>query len=243
MPDQNVKTESDKVQRVVKMITDLRSLPGSESYYIFSPYFKPISLNMPTTFGVLANFPSWEVFSEEKIKGLKDLTNEYSDLLTSYVRIGDSVYKAGVDHEYKTLPSGEGRELIKALVSRAAKVNRFDLSMMDPSWLKKLDSHREAVAAHPHHTMQEAEDDDSYEGEEIDDADQAIQIAMEHLQQNFGEFTHNPEQIVEMKDMLADAEAPYWVQFTPSMDGIQISGRNNIGVALFNNDGELYWEF
>lgn len=165
--------EKEKVKRVVEMITKLRSLGGADSIYIFSPYFKPIDVSMPTTFGILANFPSWDVFSEEKIQGFKAAVNEYSDLLTGYVRIGDSVYKAESAHEYKTLPQREGRELIKALVSRAAKVSRFDLSMMDPSWLHTLDSHRETVASHPEHTMNEAdtelEDSDLEESDGLDD--------------------------------------------------------------------------
>lgn len=238
----NVTTENDKVQRVVKMLTELRGLAGSDSVYVFSKYFKPISISIPTPFGALANFPSWESFSEEKIKGFKAIVNEYPDLLTGYVRIGTGVYQAGEEHDYKTLPNGQARELIKALVSRAVRVGRFDLSMMDPSWLKTIDSHREAVAAHPEHAMKEAEGEEP-EGEEFNDADQAILVAIEHLKQNFGDVEVDPAQIPEMKDMLGDAQLPLWVEFTPNQDGIQITGQNNIGVCLFNNGGKLYWEF
>ncbi len=166
----------------------------------------------------------------------------YSDLLTGYVRIGDGVYKAGAEHDYKTLPRNEGRELIKALVSRAARVGRFDLSMMDPSWLKTIPGHQQAVAAHPEHTMKEA--DETVEAESaITDPKAAIMNAMEMLKEHFGDFTHDPIQIEEMEEMLVDATPPYYVELTPGHDGIQIVGENNIGVGLFNNDGKLYWEF
>lgn len=173
MPDftQGKNIEEEKVRRVVEMIMKLRSLAGSDSIFIFSKYFKPIDISIPTLFGVLANFPSWEVFSEEKIKGFKALVNEYSDLLTGYVRIGTDVYQADQAHEYKIIPTRQGREIIKALVSRAAKVGRFDLSMMDPSWLKTIDSHRQAVAAHPEHTMHESEDDFVEESDGLEDWD------------------------------------------------------------------------
>jgi hypothetical protein len=118
------------------MLSKLRQVGSGEAIYIFSKFYKPINISMPTVFGALANFSSWDVFSEEKIQGFKAIMNEYSDLITGYVRIGDSVYKAEDTHEYKTLPQREGRELIKALVSRAARINKFDLSMMDSSWVE-----------------------------------------------------------------------------------------------------------
>lgn len=236
--------DEDLVKRVVKMTEELRSLGGSDRLYIFSPFFKPIDIQMPTMFGALMNFPSFQEFSEDQVKGFKDIVNSYSDLLTGYVRIGDSVYKAEADHEYKTLPQNKGRELIKALVSRAVKVNRFDLSLLNPGWLKSNEDHS-TVPVDPHHTMQEAtwEAEEEHHGTTSNDPQEAIHMAMEMLKQHFGEYQYQQIQIEEMTEMLEDAVPPYYVELTPSKDGIQVIGENNIGVCLYNNEGELYWEF
>lgn len=239
-----VDIEKETVKTVVEMITKLRTLSGSDSIYIFSPYYKPVDVNMPTMFGVLANFPSWEVFSEEKIKGFKDLVNQYPKLLTGFVRIGDSVYQAQADHEYKTLPRNKGREIIKALVSRAAKVGRFDLSMMDPSWLKHLDSHRETVATHPEHSMNEA--DEAKEGFALDNINSrkvAIDVALDLLKEQFGPFKYTHKQVIDIERELGESVMPLKVELTMHGDGIQIVGQNDIGVGLFNDNGVLFWEF
>ncbi|MCK9531475.1 MAG: hypothetical protein M0R77_13085 [Gammaproteobacteria bacterium] len=236
--------DEDLVKRVVKMIEDLRSLGGSDRLYIFSPYFKPIDISMPTLFGALMNFTNFQDFSEDKVQGFKKIVNDNEDILTGYVRIGNSVYKAEMDHEYKTLPETKGRELIKALVSRAVKVGRFDLSMLNPGWLKNNEAHN-TVEADPHHTMQEA----TWAHDEVpihdvaNEPGEAVQTALKMLTEVFGQCTHNNIQVQEMEEMLEDAVAPYHIELTPSKDGIQIVGQNHVGVMLYNNDGELYWEF
>lgn len=236
--------DEDLVKRVVKMIEDLRSLGGSDRLYIFSPYFKPIDISMPTLFGALMNFTNFQDFSEDKVQGFKKIVNDNEDILTGYVRIGNSVYKAEMDHEYKTLPETKGRELIKALVSRAVKVGRFDLSMLNPGWLKNNETHS-TVEADPHHTMQEATwaSEEGFEGAITSDPYEAVPMAMELLKKHFGDYDYNQMQPDEMVEMLEDAVTPYHIELTPSKDGIQIVGQNNIGVMLYNNDGELYWEF
>lgn len=237
--------DEDLVKRVVKMIEDLRSLGGSDRLYIFSPFFKPVDVDMPTMFGALMNFSSFQDFSEDKVQGFKKIVNDNSDILTGYVRIGPAVYKAEMDHEYKTLPAKKGQELIKALVSRAVKVGRFDLSMLNPGWLKDNEEHK-TVEADPHHTMQEDAlpfDGDADKDLTTDDPNQAIAMGIDALKQVFGPCTYQEIQVQEMVEMLDDAQAPYYIELTPSRDGVQVVGSNNIGVVMYNNDGELYWEF
>lgn len=236
--------DEDLVKRVVKMIEALRSLGGSDRLYIFSPFFKPIDVSMPTVFGALMNFASFQEFSEDKVQGFKSIVNEYDDILTGYVRIGDSVYKAEMDHEYKTLPATRGRELIKALVSRAVKVGRFDLSMMNPGWLKNNEAHN-TVEVDPMHTMKEATWDSNEEPVHnvASTPAEAVQGALAMLSEMFGECSYNEIQIQEMEEMLEDSVAPYHIELTPSKDGVQVVGQDYTGVCLYNNSGELYWEF
>lgn len=245
--------DQELVKRVVAMLTELRGLGGADRVYIFSPFYKPVAIDMSTLFGALINFPDWSDFSHDKVQGFKQICNKYSDILSGYVRIGghrneegkivgDNVYQAREDHEYKLLPETKGRELIKALVSRAMKVGRFDLSMMNPGWLGDEDEHKDVEV--PQHKMKEAEGDEELPVHNVShDPDDAVRTALQMLNSVFGPFEHNDMQVQEMEEMLEDAVAPYHIELTPSKDGIQIAGQNNVGVALYNNDGELYWEF
>lgn len=223
---------SKLIQRTNAMLDELRGLGGSDITYIFSPFFKPVEVPLHTIFGAVINFPSQNVFSQDKVRGFKAVVNKYSDILTGYVRIGDVVHYPDEAHEYKTLPASQGRELMKALASRAVKITKFDLSMLKPEWLgDEIDDQD--------YELKEAEDFEHV----ADDIPGAINMAMNALEQQFGDYNFNELQTQEMAEMLADAGAPYVVELTPSRDGIQIVGQNNIGVMLYNDNGELWWEF
>lgn len=237
--------DEDLVKRVVKMIEDLRSLGGSDRLFIFSPFFKPVDVDLPTMFGAVINFPSAQDFSEGKIQGFKKIVNDNADLLTGYVRIGDQVYKPEEDHEYKVLSPGKGKELMKALVSRAVKVGRFDLSMLNPGWLKNNEGHHQ-VDPNPEHTMQEAVwtfDGDPDKDITANTPSEAISLGLDMLKEMFGPFTYQEIAVQEMEEMLGEAPAPYYIEMTASKDGVQAVSENGTGILMYNNDGELYWEF
>lgn len=223
---------SDLIQRTNSMLTELRALGDSNIIYIFSPFFRPVDIHMDTIFGALVNFASQHEFSQEKFKGFKAICSKYSDLITGYVRVGDEVHRASDQHQYDKLTAKQSSELRKALLSRAVKVNKFDLSMLNPDWLgDEVDT--------DDHELKEAEDFEQV----AEDIPGAINMAMNALEQSFGQFNFNELQTQEMAEMLIDAEAPYVVELTPRKDGIQIVGQNNIGVMLYNDSGELWWEF
>ena len=237
----NKQASSENIQRVVEMIASIRALPDADVIYIFSKYFKPIDIVIPTTFGILANFPSFEVFSQEKIQGFKKLVNEYSDLLTGYIRIGDNVYQASADHEYKIMTNTRSTEIRKALVSRAVRINKFDLSMMSADWLSTNQVEPAKIASDPKVAMKESEViSNIVESDSIDDA---IETGLAMLSDKFGDFDHNQEQIDGIIEALMPCEFPFQISQTPNGDGIQIVGQNNIGVFLHNDQGSLFWEF
>ena len=129
MPDELIK-------RTKSMLGELHGLEGADRTYIFSNFFKKVSVHLPTLFGVVVSYPHGPDFSENKIAGFKAIMNKYSDIATGYVRIGDQVYQPNEQHEYKIFSGRDSREIIKALVGRAVKIGKFDLSMLDPAWLE-----------------------------------------------------------------------------------------------------------
>lgn len=237
--------DQELVKRVVAMMTELRGLGGSDKVFIFSPFFKPINIGMDTLFGSLFNFSSWHDFSEDQVKGYKDIVNKYSDILTGFIRIGDSVYKAEADHEYKTLPATKGRELVKALVSRAVKVGRFDLSMMNPGWLNDEEEHKDVNV--PAHKMAEAEGEDIVDPgveEYSNDPAEAVDKALAMLGSLTDNFAYTQEQKEEMIEMISYAPAPYCIEPLASPEqSVMIVAGDNTGIGLYNDDGNLYWEF
>lgn len=237
--------DDELIKRVVQMIEDLRSLGGSDRLYIFSPFFKPVNIEMPTMFGAVFNFPNFNDFSEDKINGFKAIVNQNSDILSGYVRIGDQVYKPEEAHEYKALSPGKGKELMKALVSRAVKVGRFDLSMLNPGWLKNSEGHNQ-VDPDPEHTMKEAVwtlDGDADKDITADNANDAIVKGLDMLKEVFGPFTYQEMAVQEMEEMLEDYPAPYFIELTASKEGVQIVSEDGQGIILYNNEGELDWRF
>jgi hypothetical protein len=227
------------IKRVNALIKQLKELPGAEHLYIFSPYFKPLSISLSTDLGAIFNFSNWEDFSESKIGGFKQLVGQYNDIITGYVRIGNSLYKAGQDHNYNILTQRSGKSIIDAVVGKAVKVSKFDISMLDPKWLEQ-----HGAAEVTEDSDQEVyEDEEEYVHNVSQDPDDAVRVAMEMLHKIFGECDHNDLQLEEMEEMLQDAVAPFHIELTPSKDGIQIVGQNNVGIALYNNDGQLWWEF
>ncbi len=229
------------IQKATSMLGELKTLGGDDNTYIFSPFFKPINLQMDTIFGALMNFPAWEQFSEDKVNGFKAIMNKYSDIVTGYIRIGEVVYQASEAHEYITLAKNKGRELIKALLSRAVKVRRFDLSMMNPSWAYEeeegeFDFNKANDEDVKKHTMKEADDS----GMEYDDPAEAVSVAMDMLRDETGEFEHSQLQIEEMEGMI-EGLGPFTINNVGP--GILIRCVDNTGISLFNDDGTLWWEF
>lgn len=229
------------IQKATSMLGELKTLGGDDNTYIFSPFFKPINLQMETIFGALMNFPAWEQFSEEKVNGFKAIMNKYSDIVTGYIRIGEVVYQASEAHEYITLPKNKGRELIKALLSRAVKVRRFDLSMMNPAWAydeeeNELDFNQANDKDVEKHTMKESDDS----GIEYNNPSEAVSAAMDMLRDETGEFETNQIQIDEMEAMIEGLE-PFTINDAGT--GILIRCVDNTGISLFNDDGKLWWEF
>lgn len=245
--------DEELVKRTVAMLTKLRHLGAADRLYIFSPFFKPVDLPMTTIFGAVIFYPSYNDFSQDQIQGFKQAVNDFSDILVGYVIIGKDAFdalgmnnvKTGQAHDYKPLTASKSSELRKALSGgRAVKVGRFDLSMMNPGWLKSNEAHN-TVEIDPMHTMKEAtwDSDEMPVHNVAETPSEAVQCALEMLNSMFGECTHNAIQLQEMEEMLEDSVAPYHIEMTPSKDGIQVVGQNHTGVCLYNNDGELYWEF